>query len=192
MQIQRVQSNYNTDFKGNINTPYLKNTIGYAISCAKNHSAEDKKLCNQFFNTLKLMKNDGTDKNLVMRTEKTGFYENLIVEYGDLKDNLSYNDFHFFGLKSIVKFGETLFGKKAINANPKELKKASVLQEIAHTSSDIARQNQDIANAEYNNVFKKLLGEENKSDTAPITLNMADNTLKLARMHKKLIFIDNK
>lgn len=130
MQVQKIQKN-NSNFTGKIEKSKL---LYRQIEHAKYMDGKNRKLSLQFFNVLKAIKNDGTDNCLTMKREypKRGRYRTwddydgiINVKYGNLQTRTE----NVIG--TLVAWGEALFGKKVINAKPKELKSALEIQKDA-------------------------------------------------------------
>lgn len=182
MQINGINNNndYSTNFNGRIpKTKLIRKHIDMAIDMAASYKTEeDKTLSKQFFNTLRAMKNDGTDKVLSIRYKYPKIAKNIgdhqydfdyIVRYGRMKETVHY----WSVIDTVVKFGEKLFGKNAKNFNLKELDAAEKAQEWAdmiyennqktikllNAESDIAQKK---ANAEYKKAFGQLLDKQKK------------------------------
>ena len=110
MQVQRI-SGSNTSFNGFIqDSGRIRQAIDIAVT-------SDKKTAKQFFNTLREIKNDGTNRTLKIESY---FSKNrkihTITTYGDKK--ISGNGLN--PLNDVISIGKEVFGEKALNKKTKE------------------------------------------------------------------------
>ena len=164
MQVQKIPNN-STNFTGTIKkSKLLYRQFEHAKRLSSGNSRQ-RKLSLQFFNVLKAIKNDGTNNCLTMKREypKRGRYSKwddsdgiVKVKYGNMQTQTR------LVIDTLVAWGETLFGKKVINAKPKEMKTAL---EIQKSADEMRKKNYEIFNKlsnerlevefKANNEFKK-------------------------------------
>ncbi len=159
LKVNKVQNNnYRTNFKGYIpKSRILKEAIETAVCNVKTSVPEQRNKTIQFFNTLRLIKNDGSNKKLLFTRIEDQYGYDIAISYGKVQDSafgkFGYNEL----IDAVIELGNKLFGQEAVNSRPNEIKKALGAQMVADTMTAKASKAKTRANKAFYDAFYSVI-----------------------------------